>query len=351
MQTPHSGYHGTGSEERFFEGWYYRVILPEIGQTFAFMYSIDDPSGGKLHSGGAVQILGIDDTYLWRTFPNPRGFWASRQALALGHWGKTNGDRSPAYLDPSDFDRQVLEGYQATATLNQGYIRDPGSGEACRWHYRIAPVYGWGTPQRPQQATAGWLSFLPIFEPGWQILLAHGWATGWIEWQGKRYSFARAPAYSEKNWGRAFPREWFWLNCNAFVDEPDLALTAGGGRREVLGLAEEVALVGIHRGDRFYEFVPWNATVAWQIQPWGHWQMRAVNADYEVELSAKTDRPGTLLRAPTEEGLVFVCRDTMQGVIDLRLRHRWEKWEIEARSTNCGLEVGGIPWDATWIKS
>jgi len=26
--------------------------------------------------------------------------------------------------------------------------------------------------------------FLPIFEPGWQILMAHGLATGWIEWNG-----------------------------------------------------------------------------------------------------------------------------------------------------------------------
>jgi len=27
---------------RFFEGWYYRVTLLNCGQTFAFMYSIED---------------------------------------------------------------------------------------------------------------------------------------------------------------------------------------------------------------------------------------------------------------------------------------------------------------------
>jgi len=31
-QTPHSGYHWDGSSRRF-EGWYYRVTLPECGQT------------------------------------------------------------------------------------------------------------------------------------------------------------------------------------------------------------------------------------------------------------------------------------------------------------------------------
>jgi len=56
----------------------------------------------------------------------------------------------------------------------------------------------------PQQSTAGWLSFLPIFEPGWQILMAHGLATGWIEWNGKT-QFTNAPAYSEKL-GVLFPK-------------------------------------------------------------------------------------------------------------------------------------------------
>jgi len=52
--------------------------------------------------------------------------------------------------------------------------------------------------------------------------MAHGLATGWIEWNGKRYEFTNAPAYSEKKLG-AFPQKWFWLNCNSFDGEPDLA--------------------------------------------------------------------------------------------------------------------------------
>ncbi|PLZ63733.1 tocopherol cyclase family protein, partial [Fischerella thermalis] len=68
-QTPHSGYHWDHSSRRFFEGWYYRVTLPDEDQSFAFMYSIEDPIGGKPHSGGAAQILGPNDEYLCRTFP------------------------------------------------------------------------------------------------------------------------------------------------------------------------------------------------------------------------------------------------------------------------------------------
>lgn len=354
FQTPHSGYHWDGSSRRFFEGWYYRVTLPDCRQTFAFMYSLEDPIGGKPHSGGAAQILGADDEYLCRTFPDVGKFWASRDALALGHWGKTDLRTQPTYLEPAEFERHVQEGYQATATQHQGAIRDPGSNCFCRWQYDIKPVYGWGNPGELQQSTAGWLSFLQIFEPGWQILMAHGLATGWIDWNGKRYSFTNAPAYSEKNWGGSFPTKWFWLNCNSFDGKPDLALTAGGGRRGVLWWMESVAMVGLHYQGKFYEFVPWNSEVRWNIQPWGRWQMQARNSQYEVELIGTTDLPGTPLRAPTENGLIFCCRDTMQGDLNLQLRERTggkSRIILEASSSLCGLETGGAPWDEPWLSS
>jgi tocopherol cyclase len=347
LQTPHSGYHWDGGTRRFFEGWYYRVTLPDCGQTFAFMYSIEDPCGGQLYSGGGAQILGANDQYLCRTFPDVSQFWAWKDALGLGHWRKTDLVQKPDYLEPEAFDRHIQEGYQATATWHQGKLRDPVRGSA-RWQYSIQPIYGWGNPHRPQQSTAGWLSQFQIFEPGWQILMAHGLATGWIEWQGERYDFTNALAYSEKNWGGAFPQKWFWLNCNAFDQHPDLALTAGGGKRSVLGLMESVAMVGIHYQNKFYEFVPWNGSVHWEVDPWGYWQMTAQSGDYEVTLVGKTTRLGTPLRAPTEQGLIFCCRDTMAGEVSLTLRQAG-RLIVEARSHLCGVEVGGTPWDETWV--
>ncbi len=348
LQTPHSGYHWSGGSDRFFEGWYYRVTLPDIRQTFAFMYSIENPTGNLPHSGGAAQILGPDDGYLCRTFPDVDGFWGAPSRLALGHWGRASSLTlgSPRRLDPQQFDQHIKEGYQATATWHQGRLSDPG-GEPAQWQYRIDPLYGWGDRHGAQQSTAGWLSQLQIFEPGWQILMAHGLATGWIDWQGQRYEFSEAPAYMEKNWGGAFPQKWFWINCNSF-DVVDLALTAGGGRRSVLWWIEAVAMIGLHYGDRFYEFAPWNAEVNWKIHPWGSWQMWAENATHRIEITATTDRPGTRLRAPTLDGLVFCCRDTMQGQVHLRLTRRDGAMVVEATSQTGGLEVGGSIWEDVW---
>lgn len=335
LQTPHSGYHVSPWPGRFFEGWYYRVTLPQLGESFAFMYSIEDPQGGQAYSGGAAQILGPGDRYLWRTLPDVTGFWGAGDRLDLSHYRR---------------DRQG-EGYAATSERNQGYLCDPATGFYCRWDYQIQPLYGWGNPHEPQQATAGWLSHLPIFDPGWQILMAHGLANGVIDWHGQEYYLEQAPAYSEKNWGRSFPKAWFWLNCNSFTDEPDLALTAGGGKRQVLTWEETVALIGIHYRGQFYEFAPWNSRVTWAIAPWGRWEMAAESDRYRVELLGTTTHPGTPLRAPTHGGLAFCCRDTMRGEMTLKLTQNHGEEICTAHSTTGGLEVGGEPWATVWASA
>lgn len=345
-EPPHSGYHWDWRSPRFFEGWYFRITLPDLQDNFAFMYSIEDPIGGQAYSGGAVQILGLQDEYFWRTFPLTEHFWANCDSLALGHWQHNPSNLKPQLLAPEVFDQYITEGYQATTTLNQGKIQDPVTGEMCRWQYRTQPIYGWDIPSK---ATADWLSFLPVYDPGWQILLAHGLSSGWIEWQGQRYEFNNAPAYSEKNWGKSFPQQWFWLNCNAFQDEPNLALTAGGGKRQILGNTEEVAMIGIHYQDQFFEFVPWRGEVTWQIASWGRWIMQARNSQgFSVELIGTTDLSGQPLRAPTHTGLQYCCKDTLRGHIELKLFSPQQERILYGTSDLCGLEVGGTRWDGIW---
>lgn len=353
LQTPHSGYQWDNRRVGFFEGWYFRVTLPEAGVTFAFMYSIQDPIGGQVHSGGLAQVLGPGDGYTWRSLPNPQLFWAWSAGLGLGHWRQALTQQVPQWLPPNQFGDHISEGYQATSRWHQGCLQDPTGQNTVTWQYQTEPVYGWGQPQQPQQATAGWLSNWSIFEPGWQVLMAHGYATGWIEWQRKRYHFTRAPAYCEKNWGRSFPQRWFWLQCNAFNQTDDLSLTAVGTDRQGPYSPSQIALIGVHHQNQFYEFVPWNATFTWQVDAWGDWYLRADRFNYRVELKARAHRPGVPLRTPAQEGMVYRCRHTTQGQIRLNLWYRQRGGLIlllRATSHQAALEVGGDPWSGPWCS-
>lgn len=182
--------------------------------------------------------MGPDDGYLLQFSPDTSIFWADPQSLSLGATFKagssTGSSNSTGWattqqrqqhggiasfaglaggaggpLPPSEFDALVEEGFQATQTWHQGRIVACEAGAAgdlkstvdgCRWAFSVTPVSGWGPSDGRQKATAGWLAALPVFEPHWQVLMAHGVASGWIEWGGKRYSFENAACYAEKNW-------------------------------------------------------------------------------------------------------------------------------------------------------
>ena len=164
--------------------------------------------------------------------------------------------------------------------------------------------------------------------------MAHGLASGWIETDGDRVEFSDCPAYSEKNWGGAgFPLKWWWTQCNSFPDYPDLSITATGGNRGVVMLPnvrEDVGAVGVHFGDRFFQFVPAQqvegespdgygaeavleaSAVTWDVE-WGKWSVTAVGERYECSIEgACTDTDeSTVIRAPTDsldDGMAPLCR-------------------------------------------
>ncbi|CAI8599814.1 unnamed protein product [Vicia faba] len=383
LRTPHSGYHFDGTARKFFEGWYFKVSIPEKRQSFCFMYSVENPAFlkpltnfelaqyGPRFTGVGAQILGADDKYICQYSPESHNFWGSRNELMLGNTfaAKPNSKPPNKEVHPKEFNDRVLEGFQVTPLWHQGSISDDGRSDyvetvkTARWEYSTRPVYGWGDVGSTQKSTAGWLAAFPVFEPHWQICMGGGLSTGmcyhgWIEWDGERIEFEDAPSYSEKNWGGAFPRKWFWAQCNVFEgDSGEVALTAAGGLRQIPGLTEtfeNAALIGVHFGGKFYEFVPWNGVVTWEIATWGYWFMSADNGNYLVELEATADDSGTTLRAPTSEaGLSQACKDTCFGYLKLKLwerRYDGSKGKIilDVKSDMAALEVGGGPWFNKW---
>ena len=207
--------------------------------------------------------------------------------------------------------------------------------------------------QQPQ-ATMGWLSYLPVFEPGWQILMVRGRASGYVQWRGESYEFEGVPVYAEKNWGGAFPLRWFWMQCNVFEKIPELSFVCAGGIRKVLGWQQSVGMVSLQWGDRFVTFAPENSRSHWHVQPWGQWEFGAQSDRFRVEAIGRTEEQPVAVMVPTHKGMQFNCWDTTVGSLQLRL---WEltagKWQliVEDSSQLAGLEVGGDGWTNTWIIS
>ncbi|KAL7438064.1 hypothetical protein ACHAXM_006019 [Skeletonema potamos] len=439
LQTPHSGRKFTPTHpnssssrlrskisrlfrrnnRRFTEGWYYRLTLPEYNESFVFIFSIED--AGRFIKGkkspltlACMQLLGPGDTYLVQSDEDDTKFWGWKYAQGLGctfEWKNNDDDdakRNIAAMTPEEWRDRVKSGFQILPFHLQGRLNGhdgslggvksnqgiPGKAE---YDICLRPVAGWGqypplssqlhqpngsssSQSYRQFSTAGWLARFPVFEPHWQITMAHARATGSLNWNGTVYEFEDAPFYGEKNWGGAFPTKWYWSQCNSFDGYADLSFTAGGGIRTLPfsflpgKRTETLGLIGIHYQGKFYEFVPWTSHSEWEVDPWGTWKFRGRCTDnkggqkFEVDVLVTTgeDVPGVLLRAPTkDEGMQYFCRDSGFGHIILTLwMLEWDSSGDYIRSPNkpplidkatsfqCTVEVGGGPWWSTWkVKS
>lgn len=80
---------------------------------------------------------------------------------------------------------------------------------------------------------------------GRQVMMAHGRATGWINWGGERFEFEGAPCYSEKNWGGGFPDKWFWVQCDSFDGDASAGLTCVGALHQLTSSSEALSHISI----------------------------------------------------------------------------------------------------------
>eukprot|EP00958_Prasinococcus_capsulatus_P016065 scaffold1766_cov401-Prasinococcus_capsulatus_cf.AAC.22 len=405
LRTPHSGYHFDGLPRSWFEGWYTKVDLPRGEGSFCIIYSVFDPGlPFSFKKGVGAQVLGPGEAYVWQSSTETDRFWGAKKELSLGyaftqHAVPPQGSCVPA----EEFFAKVAEGFQFSSTQHQGRIIDDSTApviegnqrvETAEWDYAIKPLCGWGGDSSKEQLScAGWLSSLPVFEPHWQVCMAHGLATGTLKLGDQVYEFEDAPAYTEKNWGGGFPTKWWWVQCNSFEGENELSVTTTGAKRGVVvlpGVEEEVAILGItYQGD-FIPFVPAagktrsgeveESVVRWKVAPWGSWLVEGKNSMYSALVEGSTqnglhNEASASLRCPTEEkGMIPLCRDTFSGSLRVRVwRHSGggahpnvtspcDVCEIEgingptgrgeliidARSSQGALEVGGGPWSTTW---
>lgn len=387
-------------------------------------------NGGKLANLGQLRADPNfpKEGFMMQHGRNVSNFWGSTEAMEFGATYTNQPGHTPAKSlleNEQAFFKNVHTGFQASEKLHCGALEASApdgdmtnrildetetilisnTASQVKWCYKMDPIHGWGAPVvinpqaaaagdtsaqhdvRPPEkngnkATTGWLALSPAFDPQWQICTAHAAASGWIEIDGHRIEFSNAPAYVEKNWGGGFPRQWFWLQCNAFPGaHPDLTVTAVGAHRRSIQTPGapyvDVGIIGVHFQDEFIECLPWNAKMEWEVQPWGSWRMSGSSAKFDVEIDATTadkeEKGGTWLYGPHETaGFIPYCRDAFSGRLRMKIWRRKgngavskavaaaasvltgdeskEERELvlDVESYDAAVECGGGPWDGVW---
>ncbi|NJB84483.1 hypothetical protein GGR26_000228 [Lewinella marina] len=179
-------FQGWGRRRRYFEGWYFKVVVPEHELAYAFIPGISYDEAGEGHS--FLQVLdGV-------------------KATADSYQYTTVDFRSAAYT----FDVQLGPHRFATDRL---LIDLPD----LQVDLRFDGVTPW--PKRLlAPGIMGWYSFVPRMQCYHGLVSFHHRTLGSLKVGNRTYDASSGVGYTEKDWGSGFPEAWIWGQSNHLSD-------------------------------------------------------------------------------------------------------------------------------------
>ena len=310
-----NGFHGELFAPPFFEGWYVKLVDRAAEERIAVIV-------------GVFEAERTDETHAFmQIFDGLRG-----QAASL-RFDRADLRASSAKLDVELEGSRLTERALSLAVDRAGHQLHGriDFGQLSPWPVRLRSpgAMGW----------YGWMPFMQCYHG--VVSMDHG-IRGHLEWNHRSYDFADGRGYLEKDWGRAFPSSWIWLQSNHF-SESRVSLMGSIARIPWIGRSFAGFLVGFQLGPRLVRFATYTGAKTVRLEVQGddvHWVMR----DRRHELAIQAHRgPTTALRGPSFDGMERTVDETLQGRIQVQLSRRgWRKGVVfEGTGEAAGVEMHG----------
>jgi len=306
----------------WFEWWYYKVVIPETGKSFYFVYGIVNPWDFDQTLKGTRTYVGMGDfdakISTWENFPL-NSFSAKYNETLID-----------------------VAGNLATDKNLMGDITDE-QGRKFSWNIAIDKRWAYNA--------TGWATGTGITNIEWYPAQADARCTGSVMSDGKNYDFKDAPCYQDRNWGKSFPKWWAWIVSNKFEGHPDSALAIGGGFPKVIGadLIQSLSIGFFHKGKE-YSFRPNEFDKVTMEVKWGKWETEATSRDFKNRLVVSAWAPKEKfldLQFMTPTGEYYHDYETLTGNVKVKLFENkggllFPKWELvdELNSKYAGIEYG-----------
>jgi hypothetical protein len=211
-------------------------------------------------------------------------------------------------------------------------------GPGCRIDFALRAADRWPRRAWGGIGPAGWLPGLGQY---WHPHVLRSRAEGTVEAGDARWDLAGATAYAERNWGRGFPRRWWWGEAHDLADDDATVAFAGG---PALGGLEATALVVRLPGRLVRLGEPLVAPVRATVEP-GSWRLAGRTALHRVEVEAAADPAGAHVLdvpVPGEHRTVPWSHHHLAGRLRVRVSRRG-RTVYEGESDRAGLELGRAP--------
>lgn len=159
---------------------------------------------------------------------------------------------------------------------------------------------------------------------------------------GKTINFSGGKGYIEKNWGKAFPYSWIWIQSNCFSTK-SAALTCSIGHVPFFTGSFKGFLIGLYIDSNFYTFSTINRSKLHIEIKSSDVIITVVNSKYKLTLTTRHDKTKfMLLYGPRDGKMIPLVNENLLGEVDLVLKDRINNNIIFSDTGVCtGIEYGG----------
>ncbi len=307
-------YHGKNKTKNFFEGWYYRIVTKDNSRTFAFIPGISLGSN-SMENHSFIQLLdGNNKTFHYLRY-NEASFSTKNNPFKVridNNSFRMNG----ISLDISK-DSLSLKGYLVFSNIRKwdDSNLNPGS--------------------------MGFYNYLRFMECYSQVCAISGTCNGILNYNGEIIDFTGGKVYIEKNWGKSFPLEWLWVQCNTFKDNR-CTLTCSLGHIPFPVKSFKGFLIAVTIDDILYKFTTLNKSKI------------TINLDNDVEVTATNKNLRLTFKTLSKKDEFILCygpkngemspyvNESLVSIVYVRLEDmNTNKIIYEGLGSNAGIEYGG----------
>ncbi len=300
-------YHGWGRTRRYFEGWYFKVVSADERHALAFIPGISMQANGERHC--FVQVMD------------------GKACRAQYHRFAVEEFRPAAGRFDVGVGRNRFSGEKIILDL-------PGlSGEI-----RFGGVTPWpkmlGAP-----GIMGWYSFVPFMECFHGVVSLHHTLEGKLEIGNSEIDFTGGKGYTEKDWGRSFPRAYVWMQSNHFDTHDRASLLASVAHIPWLGSYFIGFISGFWLDGRLHRFATYTGARKFLRITGEHVELIFKNPASELRLLAQ-QAAGTALKSPISGEMTGKINESLQAQVQVEFLEKGRR-VFEGTGRNAGLEVAG----------
>jgi tocopherol cyclase len=273
----------------YFEGWYFKIVGEGGAHPMALIAGVAMPKDAEHYA--FVQF-------------NEAGGRTGYREYAIDEFS----------FDPARFDLRFGPNRFTETDMRVALDTDTGSvtgemtfGAWSRW------------PVRPlSPGIMGWYRFVPFMECYHGILSMDHTLSGTLSVDGRRIAFDGGRGYAEKDWGRSFPRDWVWVQCNGFERE-GVSLVLSVARIPWLGSSFVGVIAGLLVDGELYRFATYTGARLDRL----HEREDGVDVSisdrrHTLTVAARGTRPGTL-RSPVLGRMSGTTAEAIDGSVHVRL--------------------------------